>query len=186
MKKILIVENNLGVSKTISELLEERLKASCEQVHNYVEAMKKTDVLYDLLLVDFKLNGDDKTGADFAAEYLRAWPNARLIMISGHSPTHVNGIEEYVQKGRVDFYDYIVEIAERPKRINKAEVQPKLDELISVISENTGSKKEIILEIQKVSKVDVWIKVHGAIIVAEMGVVIAILYMISGMLDGKI
>ena len=111
MTKILAVDNNRTVLKTISRQLE-HLKYDVLTATNEEEAMAVylRERPIDLVLIDVVLS-DDTSGHDLADAMLERDPAQKVLLMSGYSP-------EVQSKYRTHLRSY--PIVQKPFRINEA------------------------------------------------------------------
>ena len=148
--RALVLDNNEEIARQIQEFLSVS-GISTDIAFSYLEAMEKTKIKYDILFLDYRLNGSGFTGIDFAKEYSLAHPDARIVVISAYEPAMWIGVEEYVPKGTPDFHNKLVQLAKMPSK-------PNLDELVQLLSLHIEAKKDYTNELKKYANVGDWVK----------------------------
>jgi len=99
MPKILIVDDEKAIRKTMREILEYE-SYTIEEAENGMEGLNKLrDEHYDVVLLDIKMPKMD--GMEVLEEALKIVPDTPIIMISGHGT--VESAVEAVKKGAFDF-----------------------------------------------------------------------------------
>ncbi|MCH7396969.1 PAS domain S-box protein [Belliella sp. DSM 107340] len=84
IKKVLIIEDNMGDFVLISDYLEEVFsKLLIDQVKTYKEFLKKNPTEYDVILLDLSL--PDKDGENLVNEVLMYSENVPVIVLTGYS-----------------------------------------------------------------------------------------------------
>jgi len=129
--KVLIVDNNTGILNVLCEYLTEN-GIQCDTAENYNEAMDQINNEYDVLFLDYKLNGDSKSGAHVAREFISVYKKQiRVIIMSAYEEVpHVEGVERYIRKDEKDFYKVLVDLVKEPP-------EPNQDDLIDALKKNT-------------------------------------------------
>ena len=107
-KKILIMDDNIGLLKLLKRLLEqlnfevELTKEGAEAISVYKEEMKKGNT-FDLILVDLIIDGG--IGGIETIEVIRKFdPNVKAIIISGELPEEIKedhtkyGFDSFIEK----------------------------------------------------------------------------------------
>lgn len=107
IKKILIMDDNIGLLKLLKRLLEqlnfevELTKDGAEAIRVYKEEMKKGNT-FDLILVDLIIDGG--IGGIETIEVIRKFdPNVKAIVISGELPEEIK--EDHTKYGFDSFLE---------------------------------------------------------------------------------
>ncbi|GAB2635324.1 PAS domain S-box protein [Belliella aquatica] len=133
IKRILIIEDNMGDFLLISEYLEEQFnQLDLEHVSTCKQSLTKDPGSYDVILLDLSL--PDKSGEDLVNEILRFAENIPVIVLTGYSDRNFAiksiglGTADYLLKDELNpdiLQKSIVYSIERKKVFNQLEYSEK-------------------------------------------------------------